>query len=137
MHGGRERLRAWAESSVIKKRHLFGIHREEYLAMGHRENGVDVRQVGGEELDSPEMRELLRTEYAWNDPLRWARHREVDLLVAFEDRAPIGYYMTLAPEDGVIWHDELPVPPSCGLVFKGFVEEEHRGKGVYRALQRA
>jgi RimJ/RimL family protein N-acetyltransferase len=137
MNGSEDRLKAMIETSLLKKRYLLGIRREEYEAMHHRENGVEIRTVDGDELDSPEMRELLSTEYSWNDPLRWARHEAVDLLVAFDGDTPMGYYLVLAPRDEVVWHDELPVPPTYGLAFKGYVADEFRRMGVYRALQRA
>ena len=66
--------------------------------MDHRENGVGIRTVDGDELDPPETRELLSTEDSWNDPLRRARHEAVDLLVAFDGDTPMGYRLTLAPE---------------------------------------
>ena len=126
------------DSTLLKKRYLFGISRDEYEEMGHRENGVRTRVIDDLDLGSPDIQKLLRTDHHWNDPMRWARDGVVDVLVAFdEEDVPIGYYMTLVPEEETVWHDELPVTPGSALVFKGFVSSEHRRKGVYKALQRA
>ncbi len=61
----------------------------------------------------------------------------VFLAIEKEGKQPVGFCWALKAEEIIIWHDKFCLLPGNGLLFNAFVEEEYRGKHIYKMLQGA
>ncbi|MHC3436928.1 GNAT family N-acetyltransferase [Natrialbaceae archaeon A-gly3] len=49
----------------------------------------------------------------------------------------VGFGWSLVAGSQVVWHDNVPVPAGCGLVFHAVVDEDHRRRGLHTRLLQA
>lgn len=131
------------EDMFFKKRTLFGIDSDRYREkpVENDEYYVDTHSgvVDNSGLDDS-VRKYLYEGIGEETVERRLNREDCTLFLARQtggSNEVAGYYWSVSPNTGAVWHDSFRVDPGEALVFDGFVDPAHRRSGVYSLLQAA